>query len=94
MALLFHRSNILAQPIEDNLYDFGVKKMACDMCAKTGSSLQSLKAEYETDVIKQLCPECASLVNGQIWKIRKMNDGIMITTMRRFMSNRKNQATK
>ncbi len=59
--------------------------MACDICGKTGTRLEDLLSIYQTDDIKQICPECGKDVNKQLDKIKKLTSGLTRTFLKRFM---------
>lgn len=63
--------------------------MACDICGKTGSGLESLNSQYQTEHIKEICSECARDVNDQLWKIRALTQNILVVWLKRFMEERK-----
>ncbi len=45
--------------------------MACDICGKVGTSLTPLHGIYQTDDIKDICPDCEKIVNAQLSKIQE-----------------------
>ncbi len=61
--------------------------MACDMCGKKGTSLESIRDCYATNDIKSICSDCNRLVTDKMWKIRAVTDGILKTAIKRFMCN-------
>ena len=61
--------------------------MACDMCGAKGVSLEDLREGYKTDDIKQICSKCNSVVTDHLWKLRSVTDGMLKTTIKRFMTN-------
>jgi len=61
--------------------------MDCDICGKKGTTLESLRDQYKTDDIQQLCPECISEVNTQLGKLQQMTFGMNETWLKRFMQN-------
>lgn len=63
----------------------------CDLCGKPHSYLESLKDEYQTESITQVCGECASLINNHLWKVRELTHGIIRTAVKRFIANMKLQ---
>lgn len=65
--------------------------MACDMCGKKGTDLESLNKGYKTDDIQNICPECVRIVNAHLWKIRGVTDGMCKTMLKRFMANYKGE---
>ena len=69
--------------------------MACDMCDKKGCELETLLDGYATKDIKQVCYTCSRLLNSQLYKIRRVTDGIIKTQLKRFISNKRdNLVTK
>ena len=63
--------------------------MACDICGKTGTGLESLNDQFQTDDIKEICPRCARDVNDHLWKIRALTSNILRIWLKRFMEERK-----
>lgn len=47
--------------------------MACDICAKPSTNLQTVAHVYATDDIKCVCPRCANILNKQLEKIKEMH---------------------
>lgn len=43
--------------------------MACDICGKTGTSLNDLLTQYQTEGIKSICPKCETAVNKKHQKL-------------------------
>lgn len=64
--------------------------MACDMCGKKGVELEPLKDKYKTKDIQNICEECLKLVNNKAQKMRVVADGMVMTLVKRFMTNRMN----
>lgn len=46
--------------------------MACDLCGKTGTTLEDLRPQYQTQTVKALCPECIRLINKHLDKARTL----------------------
>lgn len=46
--------------------------MACDICGKTGTTLNDLRGIYQTEHIKAICPECEQVVNKKLSAIQIM----------------------
>lgn len=63
--------------------------MACDICGKTGTVLESLNNQYQTEQIKEICPDCTRDVNNHLWDIRKLTQNILEVWLKRFMENRR-----
>jgi len=61
--------------------------MACDICGKTGTTLDDLIEQYKTDKIEQLCPGCMKQVNDHLWKLRAMSNKMNTTWLKSFMQN-------
>lgn len=59
--------------------------MACDICGKTGTSLTDLLDIYQTDDIKQMCPDCAKVVNKHLGKIQSSAGKIQRSLLKSFM---------
>lgn len=69
--------------------------MECDLCSKTGTYLTSLRYEYKTEDIKQVCSDCGILINDHLWKLRKLSNKANESFLKRFMIEKKqNLATK
>lgn len=61
--------------------------MACDICGKTGESLNSLLSFYQTEKIKDICSECLSKVNSHLYELKAMSNKMNESFLRRFMEN-------
>jgi len=61
--------------------------MACDICNKKGTPLVAIRDCYQTSDIKNICPECESVVNKQHSKISSATWKINIAWMKEFMTN-------
>jgi hypothetical protein len=59
--------------------------MACDICGKVGTSLTPLHDIYQTDDIKDICPDCEAIVNIQLNKIRDSHTQAQQSLLKRFM---------
>lgn len=59
--------------------------MACDICGKTGTYLTDLRDIYQTEDIKQMCPECGKIVNKQLGKIQSMTGKMQRSLLKNFM---------
>ena len=68
--------------------------MACDICGKTGTSLNSLREIYQTSDIKAICPDCEKVVNKQLNSIQSMTGRMGRVLLKRFMGERKERITK
>ncbi len=61
--------------------------MACDMCGKNTKALEDLREPFQTDKVKQVCSDCARILNDKLWQIRRVIDGAAKTLLKRFMDN-------
>lgn len=59
--------------------------MACDICGKPVTYLETLKDEYQTDTIKAVCSPCLSVLNKKQGEIFRVTHKIGRTWLRRFM---------
>ena len=66
--------------------------MACDVCGKLGTSLNTLLDQYQTEDIKAICPRCEEVINKQHRKIRDATTKIHIQWLKNFIRNRKSNA--
>ena len=44
--------------------------MACDICKNNTKSLVDLREIYQTDAVKQVCPDCEKVLNTELNKIQ------------------------
>ena len=65
--------------------------MACDICGRTGTTLQLLHSYYQTETIKEVCSDCLSKVNQHLWELRRMSDKMNENFLKRFMDNWKHK---
>lgn len=63
--------------------------MACDICGENGKPLVDLLPAYQTEKVKQICPECEKTINNQLWKIRAVTAKINQSLVQRFMTSMK-----
>jgi len=63
--------------------------MACDICDKKGTALEDIVPNYQTKDIQCVCPECASIVNDHLWKLRAMSRKQENVFLKLFMKERK-----
>lgn len=59
--------------------------MACDICSKNEKTLVDLRQEYQTENVKQICPECEKTINDHLWKIRAVTTKMNQSLLKRFM---------
>jgi len=64
--------------------------MACDMCSKKGTPLQSLRECYATGDIQQICYECATDVNVHLDKLQDIGRTFTQRMLQKFMENKAN----
>lgn len=60
--------------------------MACDICGKVGTTLTPLRDIYQTDDIKDICPDCEKIVNAQLNKIQASHGQAQRSLLKRFMT--------
>jgi len=60
--------------------------MSCDICGKNGVYLDVLREEYQTEEIKDLCPDCMQIVNDHLWKIKKIQIKMTQSLLKQFLS--------
>lgn len=65
--------------------------MACDICGKTGVSLQPLRLSYQTAEIKDVCGECVSVIDKRLDCLQTMTGKIQAVLLQRFMGNMRRQ---
>lgn len=66
--------------------------MACDICGKTGTSLNDLLTVYQVDGIKAVCPECEKVLNDRLSKLRRLTTSICTEWFKRFIRIRKGES--
>ena len=59
--------------------------MACDICGKNTEVLETIKDQYQTDEIKQICSTCCNDINDHIWELTKMMNKLNDSWTKRFM---------
>lgn len=67
--------------------------MACDICGKTGTSLNDLRPVYASPDIKSICPGCEKVVNRQLSKIQTVTSNMVIDLLKRFICGQRERAT-
>ena len=65
--------------------------MACDICSENGKTLVDLRPEYQTENVKQICPECEKTINYHLWKIRSVTTKMNQSLLKRFMGAMKSR---
>lgn len=63
--------------------------MACDICGKTGTSLNNLRDCFQTKDIKSICRDCENIVNPTRDKIWMMANQMHMTLLQRFITEMK-----
>ncbi len=63
--------------------------MACDVCGKTGTTLNFLLDSYQTEDIKAICPECEVVINKHKWALQNTTSRILSCWLKRFIRNLK-----
>jgi hypothetical protein len=44
--------------------------MACDICRNNTKSLTDLREIYQTDAVKQVCPDCVKVLDTELSRIQ------------------------
>ena len=47
--------------------------MACDICGKTGVTLETLRTEYQTKDICDICSKCLLEVNSELYRFKQLS---------------------
>ncbi len=68
--------------------------MACDICGNKKDNLEPLTEMYQTESIRQICPDCVKEVNDKLWSIREMQRKMLSHLMKRFMRFKRRFAKK
>lgn len=68
--------------------------MSCDICGKNDKPLVDLLEQYQTDDIKQICPECEQIVNQKKRKLLTLVMRICSDLLKRFMGERRAKAQR
>lgn len=63
--------------------------MACDICKKVGTGLVDLRDCYQTNTIKQICPDCERVVNKHLFAVQDMAHKMTTSLLVRFMETLK-----
>ena len=61
--------------------------MACDICGKVGTTLISIREQYRTDEIVDICPDCEKTVSTQLDKIQYLTQNMEQNWVKEFMRN-------
>ena len=61
--------------------------MACDICGK-GGQMEELVSQYQVDGVTHVCDKCSSELTDHLWKIQKIQRGLVNTMMKRYLTNR------
>jgi hypothetical protein len=67
--------------------------MACDLCGKTGVSLNTMRDCYKVEGVESICGGCETIVNRKLFKMREVADGMVRTLFKRFLREKKERAT-
>lgn len=65
-----------------------IKRPTCDVCKKE-AYLTSLKEEFQTGEIKNVCDACGADINEHYWKIRELTRKANASFLRRFISEKR-----
>lgn len=68
--------------------------MACDICGKPGTRLVELLSSYQTAEVKEICPDCETVINKQSYRLTSFIANIKITLLKRFIRERHERFTK
>lgn len=66
--------------------------MACDLCGKTGTPLADLRHQYATQDIRVICPDCETVVNRHLHKMKTVSDNMVQTLFKRYLLKRQQNA--
>lgn len=59
----------------------------CDVCGKNVKYLEELLSSYQTESIKEVCPECRDVINKHLSQIKHATANITISWTKRFLNN-------
>ena len=48
----------------------GIEMMACDICKNNTKSLVDLREIYQSEEVRQVCPDCEKVLNVELSKIQ------------------------
>jgi len=60
-------------------------KSTCDVCGKKETVVYSLKFEYQTDDIAQVCGSCERDITAHLFKLKKMTRKMDQSWIKQFM---------
>lgn len=63
--------------------------MACDICGNNKESLADLRAIYQTDKVKQVCPACEKVLNKELSKLQSVVSNIQRGWFKNFITQLK-----
>ena len=66
--------------------------MACDVCGKSTTELETLNDPYKTDDFKVVCPTCARELNDYIWKVRRLSNSFLRNMVIEKMQSERDRA--
>lgn len=68
--------------------------MSCDVCGCRSEKLIPLRDIYQTEEIKELCPDCEKIVNKKLSALQSAVSQIQRGWMKRFMENIRNKSAE
>ena len=61
--------------------------MACDICKSNAKQLVDLREIYQSDKVKQVCPDCEKVLNKELSKIQTATVNIQIGWFKNLILN-------
>jgi len=59
----------------------------CDICGKDAKYLDTIRDQYQTDGIKDICDECRREVNDHLSKLQLLSSKMNEHWLKKFMKN-------
>ena len=67
---------------------------SCDVCGCRTEILIELREIYQTNEIREICPDCEKIVNKKLSALQSAVSQIQLGWMKRFMENIKNKSAE